>query len=317
MAAESDPARFRRLSAWLQERYGERVHKISLRGGFTCPNRDGTLSRAGCTFCAGEALEPVGFHSEQTIAEQLAEGMAYIRARHAAKKFIAYFQDYSATYGPPDRLEATYAPVFDFPEIVGLAVGTRPDCLEEPVLDLLERLRVRLDLWVELGLQIANDALLDQLNRGHHVGEFTAAVTRCYSRGLPVCAHVIIGLPGATPEDERNTASLLGELGIWGVKLHAFHVIRDTPMARLHARGQAPVLEQAVYVDRVADFLERLPADTVIHRVTGEAPRRLTVAPAWTVNKLRVYDAVVARLAERDTWQGRLTGDPSPFESEV
>lgn len=312
MTAETAPPRFQRLSAWLKARHGERVHKISLRGGFTCPNRDGTLGRGGCAFCAGDALEPVGYQAGRSVSEQLEQGMAYIRARHGSDKFIAYFQDYTATYGSPDRLAATWKPVLDFPEIVGLAVGTRPDCVGEPVLDLLARFARRMDLWVELGLQIANDDLLDRINRGHHVAAFTDAAARCAGRRLPVCAHVIIGLPGATPADERRTADLLAALGVWGVKLHAFHVIRGTPMARRHAAGQAPVLTQQAHVERVVDFLERLPPETVIHRVTGEAPRRLTVAPAWTVNKLRVYDAVVARLAARDTWQGRLVGATRP-----
>jgi radical SAM protein (TIGR01212 family) len=306
---------FRRLSAYLVEHYGEKVYKVSLRGGFTCPNRDGALSTSGCTFCSGTALEPVGFSPEQSITEQLATGMAYIRKRHGARRFIAYFHDYSTTYAPIDRLAELYRPALAVPEVVALAVSTRPDCLSAEVLDLLQETSRAKDLWVEIGLQLADDQMLQAVNRGHTVDDFVSAVAACHERGLPVCAHVILGLPGATDESELLTARLVADLGLWGVKLHAFHVIEGTEMAHRLAGGEIALLSREQHVDRVVSFVEQLPPQTVIHRVTGEAPPRLTVAPAWTTNKLAVLDAVIAGFARRQTWQGRLFIDPGSAPS--
>lgn len=297
-------ARIRKLSDWLTEKYGERVYKVSLRGGFTCPNRDGTRSTGGCSFCAGDHFTPTGYRAHMDVATQLDHGLDYIRRRHGAQRAIAFFHDFSATYAPPARLRELYAPALAHAAIVGLAVSTRPDCLPPVVLDLLETTARRKDLWVELGLQVADDALLAGLNRGHTVDAFRQAVADCHHRGLRTCAHVIVGLPGATPDHELRTAALLADLGVWGVKIHAFHVIRHTPMADAHAAGNAPVLTLPDYVNRVVAFLEQLPPDTVIHRLTGESSRRLTVAPDWSVNKMVVYDAILAALRQRDTHQG-------------
>jgi len=303
---------FVRLSAWLKARFGQRVYKVSLRGGFTCPNRDGTRGTGGCAFCAGEALEPVGYADTQPVAEQLARGMDYIRRRHGAERFIAYFQDYSATYAPLAELRRRYAPALAPPAVVGLAVGTRPDCVPPATLDLLAGYAEDPDreVWLELGLQLADDDVLEALGRGHCVTDFTDAVRACHARGLRVCAHVIVGLPDVPEALEHRTAELLAELGVWGVKIHAFHVIRGTPLAARHQAGALSLLSREAYVKRAIGLLERLPPDTVVHRITGEAPRRLTVAPQWTINKMAVYDAVVDGLQAAGTWQGRLRGAP-------
>ncbi len=298
--------RILKLSRWLTARYGERVFKVSLRGGFTCPNRDGSRGTGGCSFCAGDRFVPTGYRTGMDIAAQLDHGLRYLKRRHGAERAIAFFHDYSATYASPDRLQALYAPALAHPAVVGLAVSTRPDCLPDDVLDLLETVAGEKDLWVELGLQIADDDLLAHLGRGHTVEEFRTAAIACTRRGLPLCAHVIVGLPGATAQQEAHTAELLTELGIWGVKIHAFHVIRGTPMERAHRNGEAPTLELAEYVDRVVAFLQRLGPDMVIHRLTGETSRRLTVAPDWSVNKMVAYDAIIAALQERNTRQGAL-----------
>jgi radical SAM protein (TIGR01212 family) len=298
---------FRRLSGFLRDRYGQRVFKVSLHGGFSCPNRDGSLAEGGCTFCLGEALHPVGFSPGQPVEEQLSAGMAYIRRRHRARRFVAYYQDYSATHAPVEELAEMYRPALQEDRVVALAVSTRPDCLPGPTLDLLERTAECKDLWLELGLQIADDAVLARLNRWHTVADVEAAVDRSSRRGLPVCVHVIIGLPGVTRQIERHTADLLVRLGVWGVKLHAFHVLRGTVMERMYRAGEVRVLGVDEHADRVVDFVERLPPETVIHRVTAEAPRRLTVAPEWTINKLAAHNRVLRRFGERGTWQGRAT----------
>lgn len=307
-----EPHRFTRLSTALRERHGQRVYKISLRGGFTCPNRDGRRGSGGCAFCAGEALEPVGYAVEQSLQEQLSRGIEYIRARHGAERFIAYFQDYTATYAPAERLEAVYRPALERDEVVGLAIGTRPDCLDDEVLALLTRLGEKKDLWIELGLQLADDALLQQMGRGHDLATFTRSVEMLHARGLAVCTHVIIGYPGASAEIEQRTARLLRELGVWGVKLHAFHVLQGTALAQALAAGALSLLTLEQHVVRVARFLEQLPAKTVVHRVTAEAPRRLTLAPTWTINKMQAFDAVLDGLVALDSWQGKALGAPRP-----
>jgi uncharacterized protein len=300
--------RYRKLSTWLRERYGEKVYKFVLRGEFTCPNRDGTVGRGGCTFCSLAALEPAGYDPADDIARQVAWGMSYVRRRHGARKFIAYFQDYSATYADPEVLRRTYEPAIAPPEVVQLAIGTRPDCLPEPVLDLLAELAQRTDVTLDLGLQVASDDVLKSLNRCHTVEDYARAVRACHDRGLPVCAHVILGLPGAGLDHERRTADLLADLGVWSVKVHALHVIRGTVLGKRYEAGEFQVISQAEYNDRAVDFLERLPAETVSARLTGAAPRELTLAPEWTINKLAAEQAVLARLEARQTWQGRLRG---------
>ena len=207
---------FRRLSGYLVEHFGEKVHKVSLHCGFSCPNRDGTKGTGGCAFCLDEALEPVGYAAEQSIAEQLEQGMAYVRRRHRCRRFIAYYQDHSATYASCEKLAEVLRPALTAPEVVGLAVSTRPDCLASEVIELLQSVARHKDLWVELGLQIADDALLSDLNRLHTVADFATAAASLHGHGLRVCAHVIIGLPRATSDLELRTAELLAELECGG-----------------------------------------------------------------------------------------------------
>ncbi|MBW2735757.1 MAG: TIGR01212 family radical SAM protein [Deltaproteobacteria bacterium] len=307
-----EPHRFTRLSTVLRQTYGERVYKIGLRGGFTCPNRDGRLATGGCVFCASEALEAMSFRPGHTIDEQLIRGMEYVKARHGARRFVAYYQDYTATYAPAQRLEAIYGPALRHKDVVALALGTRPDCLDVDALVLLERVAAKKDVWVELGLQLADDALLAAMGRGHDVSCFERGVHALQERGLAVCAHVIIGYPGATKEMERRTADLLRNLGVWGVKLHAFHVLKGTPLAEPYSAGELPVLSCKEHVERVALFLEALPPTMVIHRVTAEAARDLTLGPAWTINKMQAFDAVLDGLVARDSWQGKALGAEAP-----
>lgn len=307
-----EPHRFRRLATYFRERYGERIYKIGLRGGFTCPNRDGTLGDKGCAFCAGESTEPASYRANQDIEEQLRGGIDYIRARHGATRFVAYYQDYTATYAPARRLEALYDPALAHADVVEIAVGTRPDCLDEATLELLTRLNEEKALWVELGLQLADDALLESMGRGHDVSCFVDAAKRLSALGLRVCAHVIIGYPGASKEIEAHTATLLAELNFWGVKLHAFHVLRGTALATRFEEGALPLLTLHEHAERVARFLERLPETMIVHRVTAEASRQLTLGPDWTINKMQAFDAVLDGLVKLDSWQGKALGATRP-----
>jgi radical SAM protein (TIGR01212 family) len=300
--------RYRKFNTYLRETVGEKVHRVGLGGGFTCPNRDGTKGEDGCTFCNPASSEPLGYVEGTPIHEQLAAGTEYIRSRHGVEKFIAYFSDYTSTYADAGALAAMCREAIAFPGVVGLALSTRPDCLSEEMLDLLEALGRETMLWIDLGLQSAHDRSLERVNRHHSVAASREAIARLQARDVAVCAHVILGLPGETAADMMTTARLLAETKVDGVKIHNLHVVEGTALAEEYRRGDYSPLELEEYVDLAVRFLEQLPPEIIVQRITGEAPRRLTVAPAWSVNKLAVGNAIERELESRDTWQGRGLG---------
>lgn len=300
--------RYRKLNPLLKEAFGCKTHRVGLWGGFTCPNRDGRLGSKGCIFCDPRSSEPLNHEDGMDLREQLRRGLAYIRRRHGAKAFIPYLQDFTATYGRADELEPLYRKALDHEGVVGLALGTRPDCLEEDVLDLLERLARETFLWVELGLQVADDSILEAIGRGHDTASFCRAVEALKERHIALSAHVILGLPGSDFSSDLATARCLAETGVHGVKIHNLHVVRATPLEEEWQRGRFTPLDLPAYVERVLSFLEQLPPSMIVQRVTGEAPRRLTVAPSWSVNKLGVMNAIHRALEEEDRWQGKALG---------
>lgn len=304
--------RYRKLNTYLKQRFGERVYRVGLCGGFTCPNRDGTLGWGGCTFCNPESSRPRGHVPGTPVTRQLEAGIRYVGRRHRAERFIAYFSDYTATHAPTEVLRGLYEPPASDPRVVGLAVGTRPDCLDAAVLDLFEELAQRTWLTVELGVQTARDETLARVRRGHTAADSRRAIRELHLRGISATAHVILGLPGETLEDGLETARFLRELGVEGVKIHGLHVVDGTELADEYRRGQLSVLSLNEYVAMTVAFLEHMPSRTVVHRLTGEAPRRLTLAPQWSVNKLAVVNAIEQRLEELDTWQGRSLGEARP-----
>lgn len=297
--------RYRRLGPYLRQRFGRAVHKVSLRAGFGCPNRDGRLGDAGCLFCSPRALVPRGQAARGSIERQLGAGLANVQRRYGPCAAVAYFQEGSATDAPVERLRGLYTAALDHPEVVALSVGTRPDCLPDDALDLLAELAVRKPVWLELGLQTANDRILQELNRGHDVATFASAVRRARARGLEVVAHVILDLPGETEPDRIATAACLNSLGIQGVKVHNLHVLADTPLAQIHRAGRLRLASLADYADMAAGFLQRLRSEPVIHRLSGEGPADLMVAPDWGRQKQRIREAIEAALAARGGWQGQ------------
>jgi radical SAM protein (TIGR01212 family) len=310
--------RYRKINTFLRNLFGERVYRVGLRGGFGCPNRDGSRGTGGCSYCNPETNQPLGYYPGMNLSEQLSAGIEYVRRRHAAQSFIAFFSDYSATYADVRRLEALFREAIAYPGVVGLALGTRPDCLPEYVLDLLTALSRKTMLWVELGLQSSHDRTLERIRRGHSVEDSRKAIAALRERGLLVSCHVILGLPGETDVEMMSTASFLRETGVHGVKIHNLHVVRDTPLAEAYRRGDVELLDLPTYANLVTRFLEQLPTDMVVQRISGEAPRRLTVAPVWSVNKLAVLNAVERELVRRDTWQGRALGArPADLEAPV
>jgi len=299
----------------LKNIFAARVHKVGIRMDFTCPNRDGKVAAGGCIYCNNASHTPQGFRAGTSVTEQLAAGVAALKRRHRAEKFIAYFQSYSNTYGPPEKLARLYREALSFPGVVGLAVSTRPDCVEDAVLDLLAGLARETYLWLELGLESMHDKTLRWVNRGHDLADFVDAVGRAKARGLRVCAHLILGFPNETRDEMLETPALFNALGIDGIKLHNLHVIRDTALAEMYRAKPFPLMSREEYAALVVDFLERLSPEILIHRLSGETYRALTVAPEWSVDKIGTHNAIRRALAARDAWQGRLAERVSSFDA--
>ncbi len=297
---------YRLFSEHLKERFGVRVHKISVDAGFGCPNRGGSRNLPGCLFCDPAGSGAVGIDRRLGVAEQIEAGKEVMTRKYRAGKFLAYFQPFSNTFAPPEELRALYDEALAVPDVIGLAVGTRPDCLDEPILDLLAEYHRRTYFWLELGLQSCHDHTLARLRRGHDYACFLRAYEAAKARDLRVCVHLIIGLPGEGREDLLATVAEMARLKVDGVKLHLLHVLDGTPLGELYRQGAVGVLEQEEYVGLVVDVLERLPAETLIHRLTGDGPRATLLAPLWSLNKWEVLNAIDAELVRRGSVQGSL-----------
>ena len=292
------------LNTYLRRRFGGRVQKLTLDAGLTCPNRDGRVGTGGCLYCNARGSGTGAAARGVNLTAQIQAGMAYLKRRYGAEKFIAYFQSFSNTYAPVARLLTLYAEALACPEVVGLSIGTRPDCLEDEVLDLLAGYARERLLWLELGLQSAHDRTLTALNRGHDVACFTRAVERAAARGLEVVAHVILGLPGEGPEEMAATAAYLARLPLQGVKIHLLYVVQGSQLARLQQQGAYTCLTEDEYVRLVADFVELLPPHFVIHRLTGDPHRHELLAPDWCLDKSRVLGRLREEFARRGSRQG-------------
>ena len=293
------------FSRYLRNRFGCKVHKVSLDAGFTCPNRDGKVGVGGCTYCANESFSPQARRPLRSIREQMAGGMAYVRGRYKADKFLAYFQAFTNTYADVKTLRTRYDEAVDFADVVGLAIGTRPDCVPDEVLDLVQSYTDRLEVWLEYGLQSAHDRTLRLLNRGHDVAAFRDAVERTRGRGIRICAHVILGLPGESWEDMMKTADTVAALGIDGIKLHHLHIVRGTAMAEDYRAGGVSVLTAEEYVRVACDFLERIPADVTVQRLVGStAGTDILIAPHWPQRKADIPRLFCREFRRRSTFQG-------------
>ena len=296
--------RYRDLNTALRQHFGCRVQKITLDAGLTCPNRDGTLGVGGCIYCNVRG-SGTGLSQHYSISQQLERGKERLRRRYKAKKYIAYFQSFSNTYGSPEELEGFYREALAVEDVVGLAIGTRPDCVPDNVLDMLAELNEQTYLWVEYGLQSKHNRTLELINRGHDFAAFVDAVERTRLRGLDICVHVILGLPEEDKTDMLATARALGNLDIQGVKIHLLYVIQGTPMAELYRRGDYRCLSREEYVDIVCEFLTLLPPQVVIHRLTGDPHPEELLAPKWALDKQTNLQAIRDTLQSRDLWQGK------------
>ncbi len=292
---------------FLRQRFGRRVQKVSIDAGFTCPNVDGTVATGGCTFCDNRSFSPSRRLPRTSIRGQIDQSIARMRLRYRkCRDFLAYFQPATNTYAPVERLRAVYDDAMSHPQIVGLVIGTRPDCVPDDVLDLLTNLARRTYLSVEFGMQTMHNRSLDWMNRGHYHEAVVDAVARSRGRGFEIGAHVILGLPGESHADMMATARELGRLGVDAVKIHNLYCVKNTPLADQVASGEVRLMERADYVRTLVDFIELLPPTMIVDRISGDAPPDYFVGPSWCLGKPAVRTAVLAEFARRGSRQGEL-----------
>jgi len=294
----------------LLKQHGERIHKIALDAGFTCPNRDGSKGIGGCTFCNNSSFNP-GVQQPGSIEVQFDSGRRAIAKRTRAKKFLAYFQAYTNTYADVAELDALYRQAMTQHDIIGLSVGTRPDCVSGKVLDLLAEYRDEGRIvWLELGLQSAFDETLRRVNRGHNLKEYREVAIETRRRGIPLCTHLILGLPGEDESHYHASLDTVLDIGVDGLKLHPLHVVKHTVLANQWRRGEYQPLSREEYIRIAADLIERTPEHIVFHRVTGTAAKDILLAPEWCSQKWNVLNGIERELAQRGHRQGCLAGMP-------
>jgi radical SAM protein (TIGR01212 family) len=297
--------RYNDFNTYLRSIFGCRVQKITIDAGLSCPNRNGTISTGGCIYC--NALgSGTGAHAKGlSVTDQIVQGKRALSKRYKAKKFIAYFQSFSNTYGPFDRLKNLYEQALAIEDVVGLSIGTRPDCVDEQILELLQSYVKKHLVWIEYGLQSANDSTLAFINRGHDVKCFKKAVLATKNRGIKICAHVILGLPNEKKAHLLETARAISDMGIDGIKIHLLYVVRGTTLDKIYAAGEYRCLKQQQYADLVCDFLEHIPQNMVIQRLTGDPHPEELVAPMWALKKTENMALIKETLEKRDSWQGK------------
>lgn len=285
------------------KRYGERVHKIAIDAGFTCPNRDGSIGIGGCTFCNNISFSPNG-RKPNLISEQINSGRKVIRKRTGAKKYIAYFQAYTNTYAEAKDLIHLYNQALNENDVIGLAIGTRPDCVSDEVLELLSNYQQQgYEIWLELGLQSAHNKTLERVNRGHGFSEYEQTTLKARQRGIKICTHLIIGLPGESTEHYLSSLEHVLELGVDGLKFHPLHVVKGTQLANEWRRGEYQPLTMNQYVDDIVELIKRTPGDIIFHRVTGTASSNILLAPSWCSKKWQVLNAITTELAKQKIYQ--------------
>ncbi len=299
---QGEPGWYYRLGTYFKEQFGQPVYKIPLDAGFSCPNRDGTIGTGGCSYCYNPSFSP---HSREDQPPALIEQLQKGKKKKPAL-YLAYFQSYTNTYAPLHKLKELYDQALAVPEVIGLSIATRPDCLSAEILDLLEDYAGRCHLWIEYGLQSAHDKTLKRINRGHSVADFVKAVTLTRERGIRVCAHIILGLPGETPAMYAETIDSINSNGIEGIKFHHLQVIRNTPLVEDYRTGDVPVfVSLADYLPHLCDCLELLNPATVVHRLASQSTSAdLLIAPHWPESTGQIAAAVTGELKKRGTHQG-------------
>ncbi len=310
MITENENKPYNGLSAYLKNTYGEKIFKIALDGGFTCPNRDGSKGTRGCIFCsAGGSGEFATAVTPQSIPSQIETALTRFGSKNIGRKYIAYFQAYTGTYDTPERLYALYHAALSHPLICGISIATRPDCLGQEVLDVLSRCKNEFPgkfLWVELGLQTIHPETVTYIRRGYPLSCFEEAVTNLHKLSVPVIVHVILGLPGESDEDMLATIDYLNGCHIFGIKLQLLHILKDTDLAADYENGRFECLTKDHYIDLLIQCIDHLDPDIVLHRVTGDGPADLLIAPQWSLYKWDTLNTLHRQMKEGGHYQGKL-----------
>lgn len=299
--------RYYSLDYYLKETFGEKVYRIALNGSMTCPNRDGTLDTRGCIFCSAGGSGDFASSVDLSVTKQIKEGKKLLQKKTDCRLFIAYFQAYTNTYAPVSYLRKIFSEAICHPDIVALSIATRPDCLDSEILTLLSELNHIKPVWVELGLQTIHPQTATFIRRGFDYDCYEKAVFSLKAQGISVITHLILGLPSETHEQMLSSVKKISTLPLDGVKLQLLHVLENTDLADYYKKEGFSVLSQEEYVELIIDCLEYLPQNVVIHRLTGDGPRKLLLAPEWSIHKKQVLNQIQRRLKERDTYQGRLS----------
>ena len=296
--------RYYSLDCYLKQTFGEKVYRLSLNGGMTCPNRDGTLGNRGCIFCSAGGSGDFAA-SAGSITDQIAQAKERILAKTNCNKFIAYFQAFTNTYAPVLTLRQLFYEAIRQPEIIALSIATRCDCLSPEILDLLEELNQIKPVWIELGLQTIHEETLTFIRSGFTLHQYEKAVYALHERGISVITHLILGLPGETKDAMRASVSYVASLPVDGIKLQLLHVLKGTDLGTLYQKEPFPLFTLEEYCSFVAECISLLPPDMVVHRLTGDGPRNLLLAPMWSTDKKRVLNTIQKQLKEADLWQGK------------
>lgn len=299
---------YKELGELLNKHFDHKVQKISINAGFTCPNRDGAKGRGGCTYCNNQSFSPGYGGQQKNVSRQVEEGIGFFSHKYPSMKYLAYFQSYTNTYGSIDRLIALYEEALSDPNVVGLIVGTRPDCMPDGLLDYFEELNKKTFLMIEYGLESTLDSTLEFINRGHTYAESVAAITQTAERGIYTGAHLILGLPKESREQILKHADEISKLPLTTVKLHQLQLIKQTVMAKQYTEHPEwfNLFEVGDYIDLCIDFAERLNPDFIIERFVSQSPKSLLIAPDWGLKNFEFTAKVINRFKERETYQGRL-----------
>ncbi|MCY6957997.1 TIGR01212 family radical SAM protein [Clostridium brassicae] len=297
--------RYHSLNYFLRNKFKEKVFKISLDAGFSCPNRDGTISYGGCIYCSERGSGDFAGDRNFSISSQFEDIKLMMNKKWKNGKYIAYFQAYTNTYDSIDRLKERYDEAVRQEGVVALAIATRPDCLSEEVIELISSYTDKVYTWVELGLQTANEEIAKLINRGYTLDVFEDALLRLRKRNIDVVVHTILGLPEEEEEDIINTIKYLSHKDIQGIKLHLLHLLKGTPLVKLYEEGRLTFFSQEQYIDLICKIITLLPQDMVIHRLTGDAPRSLLIEPVWSLKKWEILNNIDSKLEEEDLYQGK------------
>ena len=294
------------LNDFLKEKFNEKIYKVSLDGGFTCPNRDGKLSKGGCIFCSENGSGDFTSGRLKSIHTQIDEQIELVSNKYKGNKYIAYFQNFTNTYANVNYLRKIYEEALSHKNIVGLAIATRADCLEDHVLELLDELNKKTFLWIELGLQTINDEVAKYFNRAYKTKIYEEVTKKLNKLNIKFVTHIIIGLPKEEDDDYLETAIFSQNCGTWGLKLHLMYVVKNTPLEKLYKNGNLKVHTKEEYVEKIVNILENISSEIIIHRMTGDGDRETLVAPLWSIKKIDVLNSIHKELKRRNTYQGRL-----------